>query len=147
MIQLLRSTVPAFIFGIVAFTSCSKSETINTEEELQGTWQISGISSNIAYDWDGDGRTETDILGMYTACDRDIVLYFDGGGTGQVREGCDAPLVYMNYQLNGNFLAIQLPSGDVNLDIVSFSTNTLRGRDEVLVDGRNITITYTLNRR
>jgi hypothetical protein len=132
---------------VAVFTGCSKEDTVQRSEDILGTWSITGIQSDQAYDWDGNGISETDILGTYSACDRNIVLVFEAGGIGRISEGCNAPFVNFYWQLSGNRLDIQIPSGDLNLDIQSFSSNTLRGTDQVSVNGYNVRVTYTLTRR
>jgi hypothetical protein len=126
---------------------CTKSDTIERTEDILGTWSITGIQSDAAYDWDGNGTIETDILGTYSACERDIVLVFESGGIGRISEGCTSPYVNFTWQLSGNRLDVQIPSGDLNLDILSFSNNSLRGQDQVSVNGNNVRVTYTLTRR
>ena len=38
-------------------------------------------------------------------------------------------------------------SDQINLNITQFSNNSIRGEDNVNIDGRNFVITYTLSRR
>ena len=147
MLRQIFYSFSMLILAMTVFSSCSKNETVSQTEDLSGTWSITGIQSNRAYDWDGDGRQETDILGTYTACDRDIVLSFEQGGFGRISEGCNAPFVNFNWQLSGNRLDMQIPSGDLNLDLLQFNSTTLRGTDNIQVNGDNFQITYTLTRR
>ena len=49
--------------SIALFTGCSKNDVLSNSDDLVGVWAITGIYSNIAYDWDGDGYSENDILG------------------------------------------------------------------------------------
>ncbi len=144
----LKTTFFAVLF-VSLITGCSKSDTITNETSLEGSWAVTAISSNNAYDWDGDGDTETDIFGTYSTCRRDIVLNFEQNGYGQTRQGCNAPWENMNWQLtNGNSrLNISFASGDINLDITQFNDNTIRGNDEVTVNGQTVIIGYTLSRR
>ncbi|HET7898050.1 MAG TPA: hypothetical protein VFL47_10280, partial [Flavisolibacter sp.] len=46
-------------------SSCQKSDVITSPQSLEGTWIVTGISADRAYDFNGDGRTETDIYGSY----------------------------------------------------------------------------------
>jgi hypothetical protein len=136
-----------FLFSLVAISSCTKESTISNTDELIGTWEVVGISSNIPYDWDYDGYEETDIYSTYNYCQRDISLSFDYGGYGETRQGCNAPYETLNWQLGNNRLDIYIPSGDINLYITQFNSNTIRGYDQVQVNGRTYTISYTLNKR
>lgn len=135
--------VPLFLM----LSGCTKDTSINSSNDLSGTWAVTGISSNIPYDFNHDGYTETDIYGTYSNCQRDIVLTFDTGGYGQSREGCNAPWENLSWQYSNNRLDLYIPSGDIHLDITQYDGNTLRGYDQVQVDGRNYNITYTLSRR
>ena len=135
---------------IILFTSCSKNnDIIGNENDITGTWAVTGIRSDIAYDWDDDGYTETDIYGNYSNCQRDIVLSFDYNGYGQSRQGCNASWLAMYWELSNNnrTLNINLSDDDINLNLSRFDSNTIVGADRVYVDGRYYNITYTLSRR
>ena len=133
--------------GMLAFASCSKGDSISNTADLEGSWSITGIESDIAYDWDGDGQLERDILSTYTLCERDIVLVFEPNGDGQISEGCTEPFTYFSWQYSGNQLRLDIPSGLIDLELRQFNSNTIRGADYVQVGGRNFQINYTLTRR
>jgi len=137
--------LPLLVLFIVS--SCTKETTISDTGEIVGTWAVTDIRSDFPYDWDNNGYTETDIYSTYNYCQRDIVLTFDYSGYGQARQGCDAPWETVNWQFNGNRLDIYMPSGDINLYVTQFTGNTIRGYDQVQVNGRTYNITYTLSRR
>jgi hypothetical protein len=141
--------LPFLAAGLFASTGCKKESTIANQESLSGTWAVTGISSNYPNDWNNDGYTETDIFNTYSNCQRDIVLSFNNNGYGQSRQGCDAPWENMSWQLTNNNrrLDIYMPSGDINLDIIQFDGNTIRGNDQVQGNGTNYVITYTLSKR
>ena len=142
-------TLPLMLVAFFFISGCTKNEVVSNQDDLIGTWQVTGISSSQAHDWDGDGYTETDIYNSYSYCQRDIALVFDYNGTGQSRQGCTAPWQSLYWQFsNGNrTLNISLPGDELNLDITQFNGSTLRGQDQVYVDGQNFTITYTLSKR
>lgn len=137
------------LLATVFFTSCRKGDVIGNETDVTGTWQVVGIRSDIANDWDGDGYSETDILSTYSSCGRDIVLVFDDYGTGQSREGCNAYWRNLNWQLsNGNrTLHIDLLNDAIDLNNLQVNYNSIRGDDRVYSNGRYYTVTYTLQRR
>jgi hypothetical protein len=114
-----------------------------------GTWAVTGIRSNIANDWNGDGYSETDIYGTYSSCLRDIVLVFDDYGTGQGRQGCHSYWQNLNWQLtnNNHNLRIDLIEDVIELSNLRVSSNTIQGDDNVYSNGRYYTVTYTLQRR
>ena len=138
-----------FALAVVGFTSCKKNSIIADERNIEGTWTVTAITSDRAYDFNGDGRTETDIYGSYTSCGRDIVVVFDQSGYGQMRQGCNSPWQNMNWQLtNGNqSLNISLPNDQLNLSLQQFDEYTIRGTDQVNVNGNYFNITYTFQRR
>lgn len=134
---------------IFVFSSCTKTDVISNENDVVGTWAVTDIRSNIANDWDGDGYPETDIYGTYSYCQRDIVLAFDQYGTGQGKQGCNAYWQNLNWQLtnNNHTLTIDLIDDVIELNNLRVSFNTIEGDDYVYSNGRNYTITYTLQRR
>ena len=142
------STTSAFSFlFILLLTGCVKQDPVNDDSDIIGTWEVTGIRSNIAYDWDGDGRSETDIYSTYSYCQQDIVLVFEHNGYGQSRQGCNASWQSLNWELYNNTLSIDMYSDQLNLDITQFTNQTIRGEDNVYVDGRNFVITYVLSRK
>lgn len=143
-------TFSAFaLFLLFVLSSCQKSDVIRDERSLDGVWRVTDIRSDRAYDFDGDGRTETDIYGSYTSCQQDIVIDFASDGYGRMRQGCNAYWENITWRLsNGNRqLDIQLPDDQLNLSISQFDNYTIRGIDQVVLDGRNYQITYTLQRQ
>jgi hypothetical protein len=142
----------ALLFSLSAFvfTSCQKSDdNVNNQQNIEGTWAITGITSDRAYDFNGDGRTETDVYNSYSSCGRDIVAVFQNGGYGQMRQGCNAPWQNISWQFtNGNRnLTITLPDDDLNLSLQQFDNNTIRGIDQVMINGAYFNITYSFQRR
>ena len=131
------------------FVSCTKTDVVSNDNDVVGTWAVTDIRSNIANDWDGDGYSETDIYSTYSYCQRDIILTFDQYGTGQGRQGCNSYWQNLNWQLtNGNrTLHIDMIGDVIELNNLRVSTNTIYGDDYVNSNGRNYTITYTLQRR
>lgn len=133
----------------LVFSSCQKSDVLPTEQNIEGTWVVTGITSDRAYDFNGDGYTETDIYNSYSSCGRDIAATFQSGGYGQMRQGCNAPWQNISWQLtNGNrTLNISLPNDDLNLALQQFDNYTIRGVDQVQINGSYANITYTFQRR
>jgi hypothetical protein len=139
-----------FLLSAFAFTSCQKSgDVVATQQDIEGTWVVTGITSDRAYDFNGDGYTETDIYGSYNSCGRDIVAVFQSGGYGQMRQGCNANWQNINWQLTNNNrnLDIALPNDDLNLALQQFDNYTIRGVDQVQINGNYFNVTYTFQRR
>ena len=135
--------------SIILLSSCTKSDVISDTNDVVGTWAVTGIRSNMANDWDGDGRSETDIFGTYSYCQRDIILVFDRYGTGQGRQGCNSYWQNLNWQMinGGRTLHIDLMDDVIELNNLRAGYSTIQGEDHVYSNGRNFTITYTLERR
>jgi hypothetical protein len=149
MVKKLFTLSLLLLATIFFFSSCTKSDVISNDADVVGTWAVTGIRSNIANDWNGDGYSETDIYGNYSYCQRDIVLTFDQYGTGQGRQGCNSYPQNLNWQLsNGNrTLRIDMIDDVIELNNLRVSYNTIQGDDYVYSNGRDYVITYTLQRR
>lgn len=147
MLKKIFTTVLLLTATLFLLQSCTKQDVLQDPGAIVGTWQVYDIRSDRPYDWDGDGFSETDIFGNYSYCQQDIILVFEQGGYGRSRQGCNAPWQNMYWQLNSGYLQISLPGDDLNLDLVQFSGGTIRGQDNVYINGQNYTITYTLMRR
>jgi hypothetical protein len=150
MVRRISTTFLALFSLVFIFSSCTKgNDIIANQNDITGTWAVVGISSNISYDWNGDGYSETDIYGSYSYCQRDIVLSFEENGNGQSRQGCNSSWLAMFWQLSNNnrTLHISMSEGDLDLNILRFTSNSIVGEDNVYMNGRNYTITYTLARR
>jgi hypothetical protein len=143
--------ISTYTLGLAALlfflTSCTKDGSISQSTDITGDWVVTGIRSDIPYDWNGDGYTERDIFNSYSYCERDIAFNFDYGGYGQIRQGCNASWKALYWDLSGNRLQLDLPGDDINLQLTQLSYNTIRGDDYVYIDGRNFVISYTLSRR
>jgi hypothetical protein len=139
----------ALAFTTIAFTSCQKSDVLNQQQSIEGTWAITAISSDRAYDWNGDGRLETDIYGTYTYCQRDIIIVFDANGGGQIRQGCNASWQNISWRLSNNSrnLDISLPGDELSLSLSQFDDYTIRGTDPVYAEGNSFSINYTFQRK
>jgi len=134
-------------FSAFAFSSCQKTDIVNNERNIEGTWSITGIRSDRSYDFNGDGYTETDIYNTYSSCGKDIVVVFQSGGYGQMRQGCNANWQNTSWQLYNNSLSINLPDDELNLQLQQFDDYTIRGTDQVQINGNYFNITYTFQRR
>lgn len=131
----------------IVFSGCQKTDILNNERNIEGTWVVTGITSDRPYDFNGDGYSETDIYAGYSSCGRDIVTVFEYGGYGQMRQGCNAPWQNMNWQLYNNTLTINLPNDQLNLQLRQLDEYMIRGTDQVTVNGNYFNITYTFQRR
>ena len=72
-----------FTFFITACTDHLKIEKNNdpqgyADSQFVGSWKITAVSSDVAYDWNNDGSTERDIYSTWTPCERDNLFTFTG---------------------------------------------------------------------
>ena len=58
------------------------------DSQVVGTWKVTALSSNAAYDWDGNGVPETDIYTGWSACQKDNLYIFVGDKTGTYKINC-----------------------------------------------------------
>jgi hypothetical protein len=65
------------------FVQCKKDSKPQTKTEIltSGKWKTSSYTINPAFDWDGDGTTETDILSVSDECSKDDFVQFNSNGT------------------------------------------------------------------
>ena len=58
------------------------------DSQFVGTWKITAINSDVAWDWNGDGTTETNIFGTLSNCEKDNLYTFVGDKTGTFKLNC-----------------------------------------------------------
>lgn len=58
------------------------------DSQFVGTWKIVGITSDVAWDWDGNGSSEKNIFATLTTCDKDNLFTFIGDKTGTFKLTC-----------------------------------------------------------
>ena len=142
-----KSLLAALSLALVVLNSCTKGEIQPNNNALIGTWVVTAIQSDRPYDWDADGYAETDIFHTYSYCQQDIQLVFESGGYGESRQGCNSAWENMDWQLGNNQLSMQMYSDAIHLYLTQFDENTIRGYDQVNVNGSSYNITYTLRKR
>ena len=48
------------------------------DSQFVGSWKVTALSCDVAFDWNNDGTTERDIYSTWTACERDNLYTFTG---------------------------------------------------------------------
>jgi hypothetical protein len=48
------------------------------DSQFVGSWKVTALSCDVAYDWNNDGVTERDIYSTWTVCERDNLYTFTG---------------------------------------------------------------------
>jgi hypothetical protein len=75
-----------YSFLFVLTSSCNDHLKIEKNQDPQGyadsqfvgSWKIVAASSDIAWDWDGNGTTEKDVYGTWSSCQKDNLFTFSG---------------------------------------------------------------------
>jgi hypothetical protein len=58
------------------------------DSQFVGSWKITAVSADVAWDYDGNGTSETNIWATWTACAKDNLYTFVGDKTGTFRINC-----------------------------------------------------------
>lgn len=58
------------------------------DSQFVGIWKITAINSDVAWDFDGNGTTETNIFATQSACEKDNLYTFVGNKTGTFKFDC-----------------------------------------------------------
>lgn len=119
------------------------------DSQVVGLWKITSVSSDLPYDWDGNGSTETDIYSTWTSCQKDNLYRFSGDKTGVYQINC-------NTTRNGEWQIFDVrqleytPEGMSTLveKFISMTSNQFRTtRTESIPSGQVLTITKTWSRQ
>jgi hypothetical protein len=60
------------------------------DSQLVGLWKVTGLTSNLPFDWDGNGTTETDVYSTWSDCQKNNLYRFDGNKTGVYQLNCNS---------------------------------------------------------
>ena len=147
-----------YLFGSVFFiTSCKDHLQIERNNDPQryadsqfvGSWKVVAINSNVPWDWDNNGTTETNILATLSTCAQDNLYTFVGDKTGTFKLSCSLTkngswqivnLEYLQYTPAG--LSIESEKV-ISMTSVQFQTTIA----VTLSNGQNATITKTWTRQ
>ena len=58
------------------------------DSQFVGSWKITKVDSDVAWDFDGNGTSETNIKGNWTACENDNLYTFVGDKKGTFKINC-----------------------------------------------------------
>ena len=59
------------------------------DSQFVGTWKVTAVTSDVAWDYDGNGSTETNIYATWSACKKDNLYTFVGDKTGTYKLDCN----------------------------------------------------------
>ena len=59
------------------------------DSQFVGTWKVTAVTSDVSWDYDNNGTSETNIFLTWTACQKDNLFTFDGDKTGSFKLDCN----------------------------------------------------------
>ena len=85
------------LYLLLLFTSCNDHLKIDRNNDPQGyadsqfvgIWKVTAVTSDVAWDYDGNGSTETNIYATWSACKKDNLYTFVGDKTGTYKLDCN----------------------------------------------------------
>lgn len=85
------------LYLFILFTSCNDHLKIERNNDPQGyadsqfvgTWKVTAVAADVAWDYDGNGSTETNIYATWSACKKDNLYTFVGDKTGTYKLDCN----------------------------------------------------------
>ena len=124
------------------------------DSQFVGSWKITALSSDVAFDWNNDGTTERDIYSTWSSCERDNLFTFTGDTAvagykkGTFKINCSVTKNGMWQIVNTKILVYtsaglsQESETVVDMTSVQFQSILL-----VTLNGQNATITKTWTRQ
>ncbi|HLF46583.1 MAG TPA: hypothetical protein VI548_09170 [Chitinophagaceae bacterium] len=119
------------------------------DSQMVGTWKITGYSSSQPYDWNNDGRVESNIYNTWTACQKDNLYQFSADKTGLLKLDC-SNTVQASWQIVNTLYLVYIPAGqspDTEKIISMTSAEFKTSRDLTVSTGQNITVTKIWTRQ
>jgi len=112
----MNLTIKYFFACLIFFSSCSGHLTIEqndnpqgyADSQLVGNWKVTGYISDKAYDWNGDGRAETNIFNTWTTCEKENLYQFASDKTGLYKINCSVTSPGTWHIINTQYLFYQL---------------------------------------
>ena len=119
------------------------------DSQFVGTWKIIAINSDVAWDWNGDGTTETNIFGTLSSCQKDNLYTFVGDKTGTYKLSCSLTKDGSWEVVNAHYLIYTpLNLGPESEYIISMTSVQFRSTIALsLANGQNATITKVWQRQ
>ena len=80
----MRRLILYLVISVFFISSCNDHLKIEKNDDPQGyadsqfvgSWKVTALSCDVAYDWNNDGTTERDIYSTWTSCQRDNLYTF-----------------------------------------------------------------------
>jgi hypothetical protein len=140
----------------VVIFSCSphnKNDNFNApqgyaDSQLVGSWKITAYTSDIPYDWDGNGSTETNIYNNWTACEKDNLYTFAPDKTGSFKINCSVTKPGNWAIIDTKELIYDVESiGSQFETFISMTSDQFKTTRNITVPGKIITVTTTWSRQ
>ena len=82
----MRRLIPYLFIAVFFTSSCNDHLKIEKNNDPQGyadsqfvgSWRITALYSDVAYDWNNDGNPERDIYSTWSSCEKDNLYTFTG---------------------------------------------------------------------
>lgn len=120
------------------------------DSQVVGSWKITSIKSDKAYDWDGNGVAETDVLGTFTQCSKDMLFTFEPDKTGVFKLNCSITKNGTWQIINTQHLLWQAEGGSAQQEqlaqMTSDTFNTIR-KVQFVLNGPIYSVTTTWKRQ
>lgn len=124
------------------------------DSQFVGSWKITALSSDVAYDWNNDGTTERDIYSTWSACERDNLFTFTGDtATGGYKKGtfkinCSVTKTG-EWQIVNTKDLVYSPAGlsPESERVIDMTSIQFRSILLITLNGQNATITKTWTRQ
>ena len=58
------------------------------DSQFVGSWKVTAVTADVAWDYDGNGTTETNIYASWSPCEKDNLYTFVGDKTGTFKLDC-----------------------------------------------------------
>ena len=119
------------------------------DSQFVGTWKVTAVTADVAWDYDGNGTTETNIYASWSLCARDNLYTFVGDKTGTYKLDCTntkngswevVNTKYLNYTPLGG-----IPESEKVIQMTSIQFKTTIAI--TLSNGQPATITKTWDRQ
>lgn len=109
--------------------------------QIIGTWKITDIKSDKAYDWDGNGVAETNIYGTWTDCQKDNLYQFNQNYSAIYKLSCSETKTG-TWRLDNKMLIWNADGmTGVYEKIIYLITDTMHTQSTAIINGEVYTIT------
>ena len=151
--QLVKYTL---VFTLPFFSCTGKLDVNNNtnpqgyaDSQLVGVWKITGFSSSEPFDWNNDGRPESNIYNTWTECQKDNLYQFNADKTGISKLNCSLTTQSTWQIINSTYLYFtpigQSPETEKIIAMTSVQFNSTK--DLTVSTGKNITVTKIWTRQ